>query len=87
VLAVLVHLLLIVAIAFGVKWRAHEPEGVSAELWSAVPQIAAPRAVSPPPTPDTAPAPEAEAAGTGAEGGARTAAGRRCADRDREGQA
>ena len=60
VLAVLVHLLLIVAIAFGVKWRAHEPEGVSAELWSAVPQIAAPRAVSPPPTPTPAPAPAPE---------------------------
>ena len=58
VLAVLVHLLLIVAIAFSVNWRAHEPEGVTAELWSAVPQIAAPRAVSPPPTPAPAPAPE-----------------------------
>ena len=49
VLAVLVHLLLIAALAFGVNWRAHEPEGVVAELWSAVPQIAAPRATSPPP--------------------------------------
>ena len=58
VLAVLVHLLLIVAIAFSVNWRAHVPEGVTAELWSAVPQIAAPRAVSPPPTPAPAPAPE-----------------------------
>ena len=58
VLAVLVHLLLIVAIAFSVNWRAHEPEGVTAELWSAVPQIAVPRAVSPPPTPAPAPAPE-----------------------------
>ena len=51
VLALLVHVLLIAALAFGVNWRAHEPEGVVAELWSAVPQIAAPRAVSPPPAP------------------------------------
>ena len=36
-LAILVHLLLIAAIAFSVHWRAHEPEGVTAELWSAVP--------------------------------------------------
>ena len=51
VLALLVHLLLIAALAFGVNWRAHEPEAVAAELWSAVPQIAAPRATSPPPAP------------------------------------
>lgn len=57
-LAILVHLLLIAAIAFSVHWRAHEPEGVTAELWSAVPQIAAPRANAPPPTP--APTPRAE---------------------------
>ena len=55
VLALLVHLLLIATLAFGVNWRAHEPEGVAAELWSAVPQIAAPRAVSPPPAPAPAP--------------------------------
>lgn len=50
-LAVLAHLLLLLAIAFGVNWRAHEPEGVEAELWSAVPQAAAPRAVEPEPQP------------------------------------
>jgi colicin import membrane protein len=56
VLAILVHLLLIAAIAFGVHWRVREPEGVTAELWSAVPQIAAPRANAPPaPTPTPAP--------------------------------
>ena len=60
VLALLVHLLLIAAIAFGVNWRVREPEGVSAELWSAVPQIAAPRAVAPPPKPAPAPAPAPE---------------------------
>ena len=50
-LALLAHALLIVALAFGVNWRSHEPEGVEAELWSAVPQFEAPRAVAPPPTP------------------------------------
>mgnify|MGYP001553646667 FL=1 len=56
-LALLVHVLLIAALAFGVNWRAHEPEGVIAELWSAVPQVAAPRAVSPRPAPPPPPAP------------------------------
>jgi len=50
-LALLAHALLIVALAFGVSWRSSEPEGVEAELWSAVPQFEAPRAVTPPPTP------------------------------------
>jgi colicin import membrane protein len=50
-LAVLAHLLLILAIAFGVNWRSSEPTTVAAELWSATPQAAAPRAVEPPPTP------------------------------------
>lgn len=53
-LAVLAHVLLILAIAFGVNWRSSEPTTVAAELWSATPQAAAPRAVEPPP----APAPE-----------------------------
>jgi colicin import membrane protein len=50
-LAVLAHVLLILAIAFGVNWRSSEPTTVAAELWSATPQAAAPRAVEPPPTP------------------------------------
>ena len=50
-LAVLAHVLLILAIAFGVNWRADAPPTVAAELWSATPQAAAPRAVEPPPTP------------------------------------
>lgn len=53
VLAVLAHVLLIVALALGVNWHARQETGVEAELWSAVPQIAAPRAAAPepPPTP------------------------------------
>ena len=50
-LAVLAHVLLLLAIAFGVNWRSSEPTTVAAELWSATPQAAAPRAVEPPPTP------------------------------------
>jgi colicin import membrane protein len=51
VLALIVHALLILAIAWSVRWKASEPEGVVAELWSAVPQIAAPRSAPPPPEP------------------------------------
>jgi len=50
-LALLVHALLVVAIAFGVHWRASTPAGVEAELWASVPQIAAPKPVEPEPTP------------------------------------
>jgi len=57
-LSLLVHVGLIVALAFGVHWRASEPVGVSAELWSAVPQFAAPKAEAPPtPQPEVKPAP------------------------------
>lgn len=51
VMALLAHLLLILGLAFGVSWHASEPEGVTAELWSAVPQVAAPKPVPPPPEP------------------------------------
>jgi len=56
VLSALIHAGLVVAFAFGVSWHAREPEGVEAELWASVPQIAAPRpvepaVVTPPPTP------------------------------------
>lgn len=50
-LALGVHALLVVAIAFSVSWRTSDPAGVAAELWAAVPQIAAPRPVEPEPTP------------------------------------
>jgi colicin import membrane protein len=55
-LAILAHLGLLVALSLGVNWKASEPEGVEAELWAAVPQAAAPRAVEPEPKP--APPPE-----------------------------
>lgn len=46
------HLLLILALAWGVNWSSSQPVGVEAELWSAVPQIAAPRPTAPPPPPE-----------------------------------
>jgi colicin import membrane protein len=50
-LALLAHALLVAALAFGVAWKTSNPAGVEAELWAAVPQIAAPRAAAPEPTP------------------------------------
>jgi len=52
-LAILAHVLLILALAWSVNWKASEPEGVVAELWSTLPQTAAPRPTQsePKPTP------------------------------------
>lgn len=50
-LAMVAHALLIAGLSLGVNWRVSPPEGVEAELWAAVPQIAAPRAAEPEPTP------------------------------------
>jgi len=66
-LAVLAHLLLLGALTWGVAWKSGgDQPAVVAELWSAVPQQAAPRAVEPPsppqppmpPTPPKPPPPE-----------------------------
>jgi len=51
-LAVLVHVGLVIAIAFSVHWRSSDPAGVSAELWAAVPQVAAPAPAEPEPKPE-----------------------------------
>jgi len=52
-LAVLAHVLLIVALTWGVNWKTHTDQpAVQAELWSAVPQQAAPRDDTPPPPPE-----------------------------------
>ncbi len=56
-MALLVHVGLLVALAFGVSWRSQTPVGVSAELWAAVPQIAAPPVVEPKPVPTPTPTP------------------------------
>ena len=57
-MALAVHALLLIAIAFGVSWRSSNPAGVEAELWAAVPQIAAPRPIEPEPTPQPVKKPE-----------------------------
>jgi colicin import membrane protein len=70
-LALLVHVLLVAALAFSVNWRASTPAVAEAELWAAVPQVAAPRAVEveppkplpqpvkpPPPIPKAEPEPQ-----------------------------
>ena len=60
-LALLVHAGLVAVLALGVDWRNREPDTVSAELWAAVPQVAAPPPVAevapPPPPPPPPPAP------------------------------
>jgi len=54
-LAIVAHVLLIVALAFGVNWRSRSDTGLEAELWAAVPVAAAPRAVEPTPAPQPRP--------------------------------
>ncbi len=62
-LAVLAHAALIGALTWGVNWKSSSDQpAVEAELWSAVPQQAAPRAVEPRPPPAPAPTPAPEPA-------------------------
>jgi colicin import membrane protein len=62
-LALAVHGLLLLALALGVSWRSRTPPTFAAELWSATPQAAAPRAAesapvpAPPPPPPPPPTP------------------------------
>jgi len=58
VLALLAHALLLAALTWGVSWkRDAETIAVEAELWSALPQQAAPKLVETPPEPEPAPVP------------------------------
>lgn len=55
-LALVVHGLLIAALTWGVGWQRDAPPVMfEAEIWSRVPQAAAPRAVEPPPPPPSRP--------------------------------
>ena len=59
-LAIVMHALLFAALWFGVAWRSEEPATIEAELWSSLPQTAAPAPrppVQPPPDPQPAPTP------------------------------
>ena len=55
-LAVGAHVLLVIALAIGVNWRSHDATALSAELWAAVPSVAAPPP-RPAPQPTTQPEP------------------------------
>lgn len=57
-LALLAHALLIVALAIGLHWRNSPPVTMSAELWSALPQVAAPPPAVEPVKPAPPPAPK-----------------------------
>ena len=54
----IVHLLLILALFFGVQWKRSEPEAMNVELWSPVPVQATRVAPPPPPPKEVAPAPK-----------------------------
>lgn len=45
--SLIAHGALVGALALGVQWRTEEPTGVEAELWAAVPELAAPPAATP----------------------------------------
>ena len=86
-MALLAHGGLVAALAIGLHWRLPQPDAVvSAELWSAVPQAAAPAAVQapppapPPPTPTVAPAPAPPPGPTPADQAAQRAAERQARD-------
>ena len=55
--ALAAHAVLIGALSLGVSWRMSTPEGGSAELWSSVPQMAAPQEPAARPEPDLPKAP------------------------------
>ncbi len=56
-LALLAHAAMFIALTSVVNWRTSTPEAVTAELWSAVPQVAAPPAPEPAPAPPPPPPP------------------------------
>lgn len=66
-LALLAHGLLILALTYGLNWRSDNSAAFEAELWSAVPQVAAPREEAPPEPEPEAPKPDPRAAQQRAE--------------------
>lgn len=67
-LALLAHVLLIVALSYGLHWHNDASPAFEAELWSAVPQVAAPREEAPPqPEPEAPPKPDLKAQQRAAE--------------------
>lgn len=66
-LALLAHGLLIAALTYGLNWRSDSSPAFEAELWSAVPQVAAPREEAPPEPEPEAPRPDPRARQRAAE--------------------
>lgn len=56
--ALLAHGLLILGLTYGLNWRSDSSPAFEAELWSSVPQVAAPREEAPPEPEPQAPPPE-----------------------------
>jgi len=54
-LALLAHILLVVALALGVSWRTRSHDVLEAEVWAEIPQTAAEQAAPPPPPPAAPP--------------------------------
>ena len=61
VFALIAHGLLILALSYGLHWRSDTEPAFSAELWSSVPQVAAPREEAPPQPEPEAPKPDLKA--------------------------
>jgi colicin import membrane protein len=58
-LAILAHLLLMIALTWGIRWNRESENAVAeAELWSSIPRQAAPKLVEQPPPPPPAPEPK-----------------------------
>jgi colicin import membrane protein len=58
-LAILAHLLLMIALTWGIRWNRESENAVAeAELWSSIPQQAAPKLVEQPPPPPPPPEPK-----------------------------
>lgn len=65
--ALVAHGLLVLALSYGVSWRSDSSPAFEAELWSSVPQVAAPREEAPPEPEPEAPRPDPKAQQRAAE--------------------
>ncbi len=66
-LALVAHGLLILALSYGLNWHSDSSPAFEAELWSSIPQVAAPRAEAPPEPEPEAPKPDTRAQQRAAE--------------------
>jgi len=67
VLALIAHGLLILALSYGLNWHSDSSPAFEAELWSSIPQVAAPRDEAPPEPEPEAPKPDLKAQQRAAE--------------------